>query len=83
MFRVGDEVIAINATYGWANVRPGDIGKVRRIVDSFTLRVDFPNHPSWSARPSDLIEASYPNNIAAAKALLCKHSQMETVVTDL
>lgn len=53
MFKVGDRVKAIRASYGWGSVNSGDLGIVRSI-DRGTIYVDFSNQNGWCATSRDL-----------------------------
>lgn len=53
-FQVGDEVIAVGATYGWGGVKQGDVGVITPVRDKNFYQVDFPRHPGWNADEKDL-----------------------------
>lgn len=44
--------------YEWGNVRPGEIGRVVKVVDAEHIVVDFPSQKNWNADPADLELAS-------------------------
>ena len=53
-FKVGAEVKAISASYGWGGVTKGDVGQVASAGIDGKLKVDFPAHPSWSCSAENL-----------------------------
>ena len=53
-FKIGDRVKCIDESFGWGEVKVGDIGVVRDIQESGKIKVDFPNQDDWSADRKDL-----------------------------
>ena len=69
-FRVGDEVKAVSASYGWGPVTKGDIGHVLSIDSSGELQVDFPAQKNWFCREHDLELVEPKSDQDQVKALL-------------
>jgi len=53
-FKVGDRVKAINASHGWGEIKPGDVGTINEI-DGCLFYVDFDTQDKWCAEEEDLI----------------------------
>ena len=70
-FRVGDEVRAISASYGWGYVTKGDIGHVLSIGGLDELQVDFPNKNGWhcSAEDLELVEPKITVTLGGSKPI--------------
>ena len=69
-FKVGAEVRAISASYGWGYVTKGDIGHVLIINSPGELQVDFPAQKNWFFREHDLELVEPKSDQDQVKALL-------------
>ena len=69
-FKVGAEVKAISASFGWGAVTKGDIGHVLSIDSDDELQVDFPAHSSWNCHAENLELVEPKSDQDQVKALL-------------
>lgn len=55
-FRKGDKVVCVGASYGFGEVKLGDIGVVADYLgEDVEYIVDFPNQRGWSADEADIV----------------------------
>ena len=53
-FKVGDKVRAINESYGWGEVKYGDVGVVTDWFNLGDYFVEFPNQELWTCTEKDI-----------------------------